>query len=218
MTEQYIGPHIRTVDNEIEARLTPFTPAAVDGANFEESHGYFGHPSMSVAPDLGKLVAAAAPHRVPYPKFIPAGLRPFGLHHLRTPGGSLSDMAVTFIEREMKDQPLWSGRRALRPSDYAVAVFWTRRIGTPVVYTAQRTTRLNEEAGLLQNPHRADTVGPYACLQMTWEALPGAEPLRARRCPAEFAIWYDEEAAAWISIYSQLPEVSALVIARDLYS
>ena len=31
-------------------------------------------------------------------------------------------------------------------------------------------------------------------------------------------IWYDEAEAAWISIYSQLPEVSALAIAQGLYS
>jgi hypothetical protein len=218
MTETLIGKHIKLVDNDVEARLTEFSPAAVDDAGFEESSSYFDHPLMTHFPDLRALAAAAAPHRVLVPKLINSNLRPFGHHLLRTANGRVSDMAITFIERDLKDHRLAIGRRPLRPSDHAVAVFWTRRIGTPVVYTAQRTARVNLEAGLIQNAHRSATIGSFPGLVMSWEALTGAEPLRARWSPTEFVIWYDEEQAAWLSVYSKLPELSALSVAAELYA
>ena len=218
MAEPFVGEHIKLVDNEIEARLTQFSPASVADAEFGESSSYFDHPRMMEMPDLPALAAAAAPHRVRSPKLTDGGLRSFGHYLLRTKSGRVSDMAITFVESELREQRLAFGRRPLRPSDHAVAVFWTRRIGTPVVYAAQRATRVNAEAGIIQNPHRAAVVGSYPCLVMSWEAMTAAEPLRARRSPTEFVIWYDEEQEAWLSVYSQLPEISALSVAAELYA
>jgi hypothetical protein len=105
----------------------------------------------------------------------------------------------------------WLPERCLVPADYSVAVFWTRRIGTPLIYSAQRTVRLNSEAGIVQDPQAESRIGP-------WPALPGAESLRARRAPSDFVTWYDEVAEAWISVRSRDPQISAVEVGASLYS
>lgn len=218
MATQTIGNHIVLVDNEIEARITPVTPAKADSQGYNEGTGYFAHPNMVHPNSLAEMDAAVAPHKVPFPTAVAGNVRLFGLHYLRDPQQELSDMAVTFIESGVHEQPLASGSRPLIPADYSVAVFWTRRIGTPVIYAAQRTTRVNSEAGIIQDPHAESRVGPWPAIRMRWEAVAGAESLRARRAPAEFVIWYDEGAEAWISVRSRDPQISAIEVGGSLYS
>lgn len=218
MTVHYIGKYLATVDNEIEARTTPFEDAPVRDSGFQPEMGYFGHPRMRTSPNLQALCEAVGLERVRFPVTPPPGLRQLAVHHLITEAGKLSDMAITYVESEMRSQTLAFGSRPLVPSDYALACFWTRRVGTPILYTALRADRVNLAAGVVQHPHEEVRIGPWPAFRTTCEALPGAPPLRGRWKSTDFVIWYDEVEGAWLSVRSRLVRVSALGVANALYS
>jgi|GEM_PF-4665386 len=217
MTIQNIGKHLGTVDNELEARVTPFADALVRDAGYEPDMGYFGHPRMRTVPTLGALRDAVGLPQARFPSTPPPGLRQLGIHFLVTESGKTSDMAMTFIEAEKQMQQLAFGSRPLVPSDYALACFWTRRVGTPILYKALRINRVNLEAGIVQHPHEEVRVGPWPALRMSCEALPGSPAMRDRWKATEFVIWYDEDDHAWLSVRSWLVMISAVAVANALY-